>query len=849
MTDCRKIAAEGMVLLKNENHTLPLEPGKIALFGAGAVDTVTCGTGSGYIVAPYIVNVEKGLRNAGFIVTSGAYLKRFAAADKKANKKDKTLSWLDKRFSGEKILIDEPPIAPDELKNSQAAETCIYVVRRNTGENHDRKAVKGDYFLSDNETANLKLLAKSFQQIIVVLNTCVVDANFAVDISEIGAVVLMGPAGNESGNALADVLTGKVNPSGKLTDTWACEYSDYPASPTFSLNDGDSHQETYNEDIFVGYRYFDTFKIRPLFPFGFGLSYTAFEIDVKNVNADWNRVSITIEIKNTGALSGKEVVQVYVSAPEGRLPKPYQELKGFAKSNLLQPGESQTVTVLMPTESLASYDTDKAAFVMEAGDYIVRVGNSSRDTKIAAIIRLDDETSIRTVTNKCKPDREITSPIPPKRSPENVTAIVLELSSKDCIVINGTREKQEDPGFSHSNPSSTLLDVKAGKVPMEDFVASLDAEVLFRIVTGSGYETKYSVPIRMKTVVKNPKAPGSSGSTTGLFTSSLGIPQANLSDGPAGLHMLGCGVTCFPCGIVLAQSWDSEIVRLMGRDLGRELKFYHHRVSLGPGMNIHRDPLCGRNFEYFSEDPLLTGKIAVAVTTGVQETPGSCVSIKHFCCNNQEEDRTTGNSTVSERALREIYLRGFEICVREAKPETVMSSYNCLNGIHTSSNYELLTGILREEWGFEGLVMTDWGSQSDKALDFAAGNDLIMGGYRTKKLMAALNGTEPEFTADGFIKEETFNVYGGFFKEHSQSWNSFLPAADGTDTVSVTVPKGTKPSDKIKEYVNDGIAEIEDTANGDKLIRYRGSKRGAYLQINDVRKCAMRVLRFLMETL
>ena len=284
---------------------------------------------------------------------------------------------------------------------------------------------------------------------------------------------------------------------------------------------------------------------------------------------------------------------------------------------------------------------------------------------------------------------------------------------------------------------------------MDAFVASLEPEVLMRLITGAANETPYETADRLHRAIKQVEAPVSSGSTTSLFVSTLGIPQWRMTDGPAGLHLTMLGATCFPTDIVVAQTWDPQMGFLMGESLGKEMVFYNQDVVLGPGMNIHRDPLCGRNFEYFSEDPVISGKMAAAVTKGVQSLPGTSVSIKHFVCNNQEADRFVTNSTVSERALREIYMKGFEICVREADPHTVMSSYNKVNGIHTSSNYELLTEVLRGEWGFRGLVMTDWGTRSEKAEDYHAGNDLVMGGYRTDTLMAALEGKRQSFPMMG----------------------------------------------------------------------------------------------------
>ena len=872
MENSRAAAADGMVLLKNNGDALPLKPGKIALFGAGATDTTICGTGSGHVFAPYKVTVLQGLQNAGFSVTSQSWLKRFAKTDKQVNKKDKTIHLFARIFSGEKVLIDELLITAAELAEAEEADTALYVIRRNAGENHDRKAEPGDYYLSKAEQKNLEAVAKAFAHTIVVLNTCVVDANFIYEIPGIDAALLMGAAGNESGNALADVLTGRVCPSGKLTDTWAKHYGDYPASATFSHNDGETLQEDYCEDIFVGYRYFDTFDIEPLFPFGFGLSYTSFETAVLEVAASWQQVQVSAEVKNTGAAAGRDVIQVYVSAPEGRLPKPRQELKGFAKTKLLQPGEAQTLTVAIPTESFASYDTAGAAFVMEKGDYVIRIGSDSRHTTAAAVLRLDGEAVLRTVHNQIRPDRELQLLQPPTRKSENIQAPVVKLKAGDCITINGANKIErktttyisegtqysappigknyvlpfataQETAFVKNCPDATLPDVTAGRVSMEEFVASLEPQVLLRLVTGRANETKHDVPVRMKQKMKPVKAPFSSGQTTALFTASLGIPQCRMTDGPAGLHLLGSAVTGYPTGIVLAQTWDPAYGELVGTGMGRELAYYNHQIILGPGMNIHRDPLCGRNFEYYSEDPLLTGKMGAAVTTGVQSISGCGVSIKHFACNNQEEGRAAGNSTVSERALREIYLRGFEICVREAKPMTVMSSYNKINGVHTSSHYELLTEVLRGEWGFDGLVMTDWGSQSTKVLDLHAGNDLIMSGYRTQPLLAAMNGETPAFAPDGYVEEATHNVFGGFIKETVQHWNCFAVSPGGPDRVSTRVAAGITLNQNIEKMVEAGAAVVEPQPDGSNLVTYYGINRGAYLSLGDVQKCAASVLR------
>ncbi len=853
--NARAIAADGMVLLKNEAHALPLAPQKVALFGAGADETVACGTGSGYVTAP-MVSVRQGLENAGFTIISTSWLDRFLAESKRVNDADTTLSDLDRFFSGMKILIDEVEITEEDLQASAEAETAVYVIRRNAGENGDRDAVKGDYYLSDVEEANLRKVAAAFSKTVVVLNTTVIDANFLFEIPGIDAAVLMSLAGMEGGNALADVLTGKKNPAGHLTDTWARAYGDNPAAATFGKNDGNSLQEDYCEDIFVGYRYFDSFGIEPLFPFGYGLSYTSFSMACTDFSADWQAADLTVEVTNTGDKSGRAVAQVYVSAPEGRLAKPYQELKGFAKTRELAPGESQTLTISIQTESLASYDEEKSAFIMEPGRYIFRLGEHSRSTAPVAEILLDKEAVLRQVRREVAPDHELELLVPPARKAEPAYELRrVQLSAAECSTVDGACPTRESDGINRkrfeaveSAPDATLIDVREGRVSMDSFVKSLEPEVLFRLVAGAAFETPYEAKVRLKKPVKPVNGPTSSGATTALFTQSLGIPQFKMTDGPAGLHLGFCQTTCNPVGLLIAQTFDCEAARLYGEGIGKELAFYHQAVILGPGMNIHRDPLGGRAFEYFSEDPLLTGLMGAASTRGVQATPGVGVSIKHFCCNNQEQDRPITNATVSERALREIYWKGFEICVREADPMTVMSSYNCVNGVHTSSHYELLTEVLRGEWGFKGLVMTDWGSQSTKPYDIHAGNDLIMGGYRSEFFAAAFYGKEPEFAEDGYVHSEDFPIYGGFMTDHVEFWNSFEPDASGSDQASATVAAGVALNEKIQALVEEGIASVHENEDGTSTVTYRGTNRGKWLDIDDLRVCAARVLEMIMKS-
>ena len=871
----RQVAGEGMVLLKNDG-TLPFKGKKLALFGVGAMDTIVCGTGSGYAFSPYKVTVMQGLQDAGIEITSTAWLEKYKKDQKLAQKNGQKLSILDKRWSGRTPDAVETPIMAEDLKSASDADTAIYVIRRNTGENFDRKAEKGDYYLSDIEEQNLRIVAGHFDHTIVVLNTCVIDAVEINKISGVSAVILMGQAGLESGHALADILTGKVNPSGKLTDTWAKRYEDYPASKTFSTNDGITEYEEYREDIFVGYRWFDSFNLDVEYPFGYGLSYTDFEIEPVLVAADWNQVCVTAKVRNVGMVSGREVVQVYVSAPAGSLPKPYQELKGYIKTGMIAPNDAAEVSINFATETLSSYDEEKAAWVMESGDYLIRVGNHSRSTKVAAVISLDSDAVTRQVSNQLVPNVTLEKVVPPAQVAETADVPVINLLAADCVTVNNVSpipketvtyipegstytiperkyrfpfHLEERVQTVRACPEAILPDVKAGKVTMEEFVASLDTETLLRIVTGSGKETKHPVPSRTgNRKYSNPIALASSGKTTAQYTKTLGIPALAMCDGPAGLHLMGSNCTAYPVGLVLAQTWDVDAAACLGDVYGKELEKYHVHIALGPGMNIHRDPLCGRNFEYYSEDPILTGKTAAAFTNGMQKNhPGYGVALKHFACNNQEIDRITSDSRVSERALREIYLKGFEICVREAQPLTIMSSYNCLNGTHTSSRYDLLTDVLRGEWGFEGFVMTDWDSQSEKPYDFHAGNDIIMGGYSTDILAAAISGAAPAFDPDGAIHQTIVNAYGGFFKNTQEDWNSFIPDQNGTDTVATTVAADKQLSPRAEEAVKNGIAEVTEQGDGSKLVTYRGIDRGAWLPLGDIQKCAIRVLTGIMN--
>lgn len=875
---CRQGAVEGIVLLKNEG-ALPVKEEKIALFGAGAVDTVLCGTGSGSVFPPYAINVKQGLEEGGYGITSQKWLDKFAAASKKANDEDTTLSMIDRVWSGRSILIDELEITGEEIKEAGEASTAVYVIRRNTGENFDRKNEKGDYLLSDMERSNLEKIAKAFDHTIVVLNTTVMDPKFINEIEGVDGAIFMCLLGMETGRALCDVISGKACPSGRLTDTWAVNYEDYPASATFSANDGDTLQEDYNEGIYVGYRYFDSFGIKPFYPFGYGLSYTTFAMETKEVVADAKEIRVQVQVTNKGAVSGKEVVQVYVSAPQdGKIAQPYQELRGFGKTKELAAGEGETLTICIPTKSLASFDESRSAYVMEAGDYLVRVGKNSRDTNVAAVLRLDGEVITQQLSRQVACDKELELIKAPAITYEVYEAPVVALCAADFttedlrvaaeaktvtyVAEGNLYEPCGEEGLNmlsypcpeevvtvRNVPDATLLDVAEGRVTMEEFVASLDTPTLLRIVTGTANETPHPVEKRMKKKVSVVEAPRSSGQTTGQYVESLGIPYSYMTDGPAGLHIIGQPTAGWPVGIPLAQTWNMEILEKVGDGFGCEMESYHQTVVLGPGMNIHRDPLCGRCFEYYSEDPLVSGKCAAHFTRGVQKHEGCKVSIKHFACNNQELDRSTSNASVSERALREIYLKGFEIAVKEANPGTIMTSYNQINGRHSSENKELLENIVRGEWKFEGMFMTDWGSQSYKPNDMHAGNDLIMGGLQVEFFENALYGAKPVFLEDGSIDEIVNMAYGGMMRQAVENWGAFLPEKGGKDVYTAEVAAGMEIGERVQKYIDSGVAEVAEHDDGSKTITYHGTDRGRHLPLGDVQKCAMGVLKYLLDSL
>ena len=752
----RRIAGECMVLLENDG-VLPLSgPQKVALYGNGARATVKGGTGSGEVNSRYSVSVEQGLEEAGFEITT----KQWLAEQDRVIQEEFGAYMADVHQRAEAMGIPDffvmfnEHFIPKALAPFQQAEgdLAIYVLGRNSGEGSDRYAEEGDYELTQAEVALLTALGRNYKKVIVLLNLGgVINAATLKAIPGISAILLISQSGNMGGHIVADVLLGKSIPSGRLTDTWAEKYMDYPSSATFSHNNGNWNDEYYTDGIFVGYRYFDTFNVKPLYPFGYGLNYTTFTTEALGASADEKQVSVTVKVTNTGAFSGREVVQVYGSAPRAGLEKPMQVLCGFGKTRLLQPGQCQELKVSFDLTNLESYDPAKAAYVLEAGEYVIRVGVNSRNTHVAALVRLDETVETKKVRNICPLDEEFEEIScagvecwkPENEDAEKAAAPVFAISAAKVPTVTIEYAGEPEPfAPSGTDHMITLEEVRDGKYTMEQLVSQLSVEEMAEWCVGSARDSENVIGSASKAV------PGAAGETS-LALAHRGVRDMVNADGPAGLRLLahfrvnaqgellpgGSAIggmaedfapkqegdvdyyqycTAIPIAWLLASSWDLELIEKCGDIVGAEMETFGVRVWLAPGMNIHRNPLCGRNFEYYSEDPLLSGLCAAADVRGVQKHPGVGTSIKHYFANNQEDNRMYCNAHIKERAIREIYLRNFGVCIEASQPMTIMTSYNLINGIHAANCYDSITCYAREECGFQGYVMTDWFTSNAK---------------------------------------------------------------------------------------------------------------------------------------
>lgn len=720
----RKAGAEGAILLKNDGVLPYGEKDKVAVFGRCQHDWFYVGYGSGGDVnTPYKVNLIDGLDRVGI-----NYDKELAEDYKKWG--STYLNSPDDGWWGHWPMSYEERKIPLSLveKASKRNDSALVVIGRAAGEDRENKKKKGSYFLTDREKRLLDLVTSNFEKTVVLL-----DCGNIMDLSaitsygdKISAILWVWQGGMESGNAVADLLCGKVNPSGKLTSTIAKKVQDYPSTANF----GGKWYNDYQEDIFIGYRYFNTFAHdKILFPFGFGLSYTHFSIECKSFQRFSHGVQVEVKVTNLGKRAGKEVVQLYLKAPNGKLGKADKVLVAFAKTKTLESGESEICTLTVDDYTYSSFDDEgvtgcKNAYLLESGQYSFFLGNSSENLEEIGGFFLPNLRVTKQLEEVCgvkKPFQRFTAV--DEEGKKKITLRSVPLKEKDLgekIIANLPKDipYTGDKGIK-------LSDVMEEKATMEDFVAQLDLNQLERLTRGAGY-------------MRCEHGVAGNGGAFGGTTKSLqekGIPPVITTDGPCGIRILDYA-SLLPCGTALASTWNESLIEELYSLLADEMVKVGSDVLLGPGMNIHRHPLCGRNFEYFSEDPFLSGKMASAMVKGIQ-SKGVSACPKHFACNNQETNRNRNDSVVSQRALREIYFKGFEICVKESSPNNIMTSYNKINGVWSHYNYDL-SYVLREEWGYEGNIMTDWWMQKSASPEFPkikdhayrvrAGIDLMMPG-------------------------------------------------------------------------------------------------------------------------
>ena len=756
-----KLASECVLFLKRDNNAFPIDkPCKVALFGSGARHTYKGGTGSGDVNSHFFNNIETELELRGFEVTSKKWLDEYDVI--RTNFHKEFVKLVKQEAKAKKISVpaysvgqNSPEYEYDLSVKEYDGDICIYVLSRLSGEGADRRVIKGDVFLTDREVEDILYLNKQYEKFILVLNVPgVVDLS---PVLEVENILLLSQLGVVTSSALVDILLGKANPSGKLSTTWA-KFSDYPFMDEF----GDKDETRYKEGIYVGYRYFDSKKVAPYFEFGFGKSYSTFDYQINSVSNNGENINLKVKVSNTSKYTGKEVIQLYLSE-QVKINTAYQSLVAFTKTKDLKPGESEIVELNCILSDFPIYDENKHSYVLEQGQYLFRVGNSSRNTAPAVLVELDEDVVVKEVVNiSKKPDFDDLQ-IPNSISNEDKPKKTIKLQKSDIL----TENCQYFSKYS---------------VQIPDFIKGLSIDDLIHISLGD-YKTGLAGVIGQTCSV----VPGGAGETT-LRVEGINNVLA-MADGPAGLRLISeylvndkgtynlaedsllkgvkdylpgfvnkfIGVeknqkkkgnhiyqytTAIPIATALAQSFNLELLFEMGRLVKDEMKIYDVDIWLAPGMNIHRNILCGRNFEYYSEDPYLSGMCASAIVNGVQKDSDKMCTIKHFTCNNQETNRFNSNSMVSERALREVYLFGFKKAIEESKPLALMSSYNLVNGEHVSSSDDLLTKFLRCECGYKGLIITDWittGQINDKSskypckrasLDLRNGNNLIMPGSK-----------------------------------------------------------------------------------------------------------------------
>ena len=727
----RKAAAECTVLLKNDNALLPLSKDtKIALFGRNQTDTFKGGGGAADLWAVPIFPFADGLEEIGKVYAP--LLKKYRDYSK-ANY-DYALNKIHGSIKKYTFNLTEIPLTDDEVKTaSQNADVAIAFIGRFAAEGFDVENKQGEYIITDKELEMLKKVTTYFKNVVLVLNLPgMFNLEFLKEVN-ISSILQMYMPGIEAGHAVADVIFGDVTPSGKLPDSWCEKIEEYPTNEGFG-----TEKIVYSEGVYMGYRYFDTFKKEVLFPFGFGLSYTKFNTTPLSQSLENSVVTVTARVTNTGNFNGRETVQLYLSIPDGELENPEKILCGFEKTKTLAPNESQELKIEFDLCDFAPYSKQKAAHILEKGEYLIQLGNSSRSLAPVCVILIEETVIVKQLANRLTPPietNELKKPAKAKAKYNNIP--LLKATVKPQIKANATEN-------STANSVQNLLfaDLLQSKCTVEDFVSKISDEELARMLTGDYYP---------KCVAANifPNTPVAEGEGTHTHPiKELGVPPTVMQDGPAGVRassftnpippayeINGTDCICYPSATMLAAGWDKKLIREIGNAIVKDMERYNFNGLCAPGVNLHRNPLCGRNFEYFSEDPLLSAEMASCFIKGIQENADGSPTkryavLKHFACNNSENKRLVGDSIVDERALRELYLKTFELVIKKANPFSVMTSYNMLNGIYTSASYELLTEILRNEWGYEGWVMTDWGVYDYcSAIECVkAGSDTLMPG-------------------------------------------------------------------------------------------------------------------------
>lgn len=703
-----KAAEESIVLLKNINNTLPVKADEvISVFGRCQIDYFYVGYGSGGDVnAPYQVNLIKGLKDCNANIYSPV-LNLYE-------------DWCEKNPVSHGFWGHWPMCFPEmELEErivksaANNSHSAIVVIGRAAGEDRENKLEQGSYYLTDTEIKMLDLVTAHFNKVTVIMNCGnIVDMAWTEKYGDkITALVYAWQCGMESGNALANVLMGKTTPSGKLPCTIARNYEDYSSSANF----GGKDYNNYEEDIFVGYRYFETFcRDKVLYPFGFGLSYTDFEIKPVSFERKNDTFYITADVKNVGNVSGKEIVQLYVKAPQGELSKAERSLVAFGKTNELAPDENESIRFEFSLYDISSFDdcsksSHKYAYVIESGEYTFYLGNSVRTDMKAGSVQLEDMV-IEQLDEVCGIKDSFERMVAKEKDGRLIIGKEQLAPSKPYLKDRITNNLPVEIGFK-GDKGYKLADVKDGKITLDDFISQLNNDELEALTRGQGMMNSDLGVV------------GNAGAFGGIIPSlrEKGVAPIITTDGPAGIRIKKY-TSLIPCGTALASTWNCGLIELLTTVMGAEMLEHGSDVLLAPGMNIQRNVLCGRNFEYFSEDPVLSGKMGAAYVNGIQ-TNGVSACPKHFACNNQEVRRTKNDSRVSQRALREIYLKGFEICVKESKPLNIMTSYNKINGVWSHYNYDLVTTVLRKEWGYEGNVMTDWWMQKSASPEFPSIKD------------------------------------------------------------------------------------------------------------------------------